>query len=411
MAPLISTVGLVAWAGVTAFARAEAEANCTADTKLNGILSTDKLAAGSATVDVALNKQWTERAEIYEYTSTANPKMEEVPFRTFGAELHQQGPSRVVPFDLSDDLHLDYPATAPNLMANFVRINIGEDLPTGLERATSQVFYVIRGTGSSLSRAGKVDWKEGDLFVLPYLGDNATAVCDVKSQCVLHHCDEDPHFGGCALYWVHDEPLLKYLGVRPDAERRFEPTLYPGDLMKETVAAISNLDENGQVRNRRGILLGNTATPQTKTLTPTLWSLLNTLGGHAHQDPHKHNSVALDLAVSAGQTGTVYTLLGRSLNMNGTITNPIRAEWQSGSVFVTPPGWWHSHHNEGSSPAWVLPVQDAGLYTHQRTLDIRFLQQEVERLKNGVNRGATLPDTQAPVPPPMVMGSARTAEI
>lgn len=43
-----------------------------------------------------------------------------------------------------------------------------------------------------------------------------------------------------------------------------------------------------------------------------------------------------------------------------------------GGVFVTPPGWWHSHHNENDTPAWVLPMQDAGLYTYQRTLDIRF---------------------------------------
>lgn len=32
----------------------------------------------------------------------------------------------------------------------------------------------------------------------------------------------------------------------------------------------------------------------------------------------------------------------------------------------------HSHHNETGVPAWVLPMQDAGLYTYQRTLDIRF---------------------------------------
>ena len=32
----------------------------------------------------------------------------------------------------------------------------------------------------------------------------------------------------------------------------------------------------------------------------------------------------------------------------------------------------HSHHNETGTDAWVLPMQDAGLYTYQRTLDIRF---------------------------------------
>mmetsp|Transcript_103534 Transcript_103534/g.297507 ORF Transcript_103534/g.297507 Transcript_103534/m.297507 type:complete len:86 (-) Transcript_103534:891-1148(-) len=35
-------------------------------------------------------------------------------------------------------------------------------------------------------------------------------------------------------------------------------------------------------------------------------------------------------------------------------------------------------------------MQDAGLYTHQRTLDIRFQAEETQRLQNGVSRGATL---------------------
>lgn len=36
-------------------------------------------------------------------------------------------------------------------------------------------------------------------------------------------------------------------------------------------------DPGAEHRNRLGILLGNSATPQTKTLTHTLWSLLNVL--------------------------------------------------------------------------------------------------------------------------------------
>merc|ERR1712118_602522 len=121
-----------------------------------------------------------------------------------------------------------------------------------------------------------------------------------------------------------------------------------------------------------------------------MWSLLNSIDGNATQHPHKHNSVALDLAVYGGQAGKVYTLLGRSLDSEWNIINPVRAEWQSGGVFVTPPGWLHSHHNEGNETAWVLPIQDAGLYTHQRTLDIRFMEEEAARLGRGINRGATL---------------------
>ena len=132
-------------------------------------------------------------------------------------------------------------------------------------------------------------------------------------------------------------------------------------------------------------------------------SLLNSIEAGATQAPHRHNSVALDLAVvgtvpsvggasEGGGTsgGMVYTLLGRELDANGDIVRPLKVEWESGGVFVTPPGWWHSHHNEGNSTAWVLPMQDAGLYTHQRTLDIRFQAEETQRLQNGVSRGATL---------------------
>jgi gentisate 1,2-dioxygenase len=57
--------------------------------------------------------------------------------------------------------------------------------------------------------------------------------------------------------------------------------------------------------------------------------------------------------------------------------NVSRVDWTTGSIFITPPGWWHSHHNDSREEAWVLPIQDAGLYTHQRTLDIRFADDEV----------------------------------
>jgi hypothetical protein len=39
---------------------------------------------------------------------------------------------------------------------------------------------------------------------------------------------------------------------------------------------------------------------------------------------------------------------------------------------VTPPGLWHSHHNESGRSAHLVPIQDAGLHTYLRSLDIRF---------------------------------------
>ena len=89
------------------------------------------------------------------------------------------------------------------------------------------------------------------------------------------------------------------------------------------------------------------------------------------QRPHRHQSVALDLIVDA--PAGCYSLVGRSLDpATGTILDPVRVDWQSGGAFVTPPGHWHSHHNESDTDAFLLPIQDAGLHTHLRTLDIRF---------------------------------------
>ena len=91
--------------------------------------------------------------------------------------------------------------------------------------------------------------------------------------------------------------------------------------------------------------------------------------GHV-QRPHRHQSIALDLIVDCGPG--CYTLVGNDIEPDGTIVDPVQVEWEPGGAFVTPPGLWHSHHNESGSPAHLLPVQDAGLHTYLRTLDIRF---------------------------------------
>jgi len=358
-----------------------------------GLIVPEEFCSKNGTAVANVTEEWGNSTEghMYEYVSNANPQMSQIPVWVFPSSLHESGPTRTIPFDLSSQLQVPYPATAPNLMASFLRIVTGETLETSMDFATSETFYVIRGSGTSWTRAGAVHWTAGDLLALPFLG-SLDPVCDKNNgQCVRHFCKEAESTGGCAMYWVHDEPLMSYLGAEPSAgKRRFEPTFFRGQDMLDEVNRIPSADKkSGQVKNRRGILLGNNATPQTKTLTPTLWSLLNIIAANQSQQAHRHNSVALDLAVDGGEPGLVYTKMGRSLDANGNIVDPISVEWKTGAVFITPPGWWHSHHNLGTRDAWVLPVQDAGLYTHQRTLDIRFAEEEAERLRAQTSRGAT----------------------
>ena len=123
-------------------------------------------------------------------------------------------------------------------------------------------------------------------------------------------------------------------------------------------------------KSRVSVLLANAEEEQTLTITHVLWAMFGLLPPDQEQRPHRHQSVALDLILDA-KPGC-YTLLGTRLNERGDIVNPTRVDWEAGGAFVTPPGLWHAHFNESGAPAHLIPIQDAGLQTYLRSLDIRF---------------------------------------
>ena len=298
-----------------------------------------------------MNEEWAQEVVSWEYSSAAIPDLKEIPVQPFPASLHEHGETRVIALDLSKELDTPYLATSPNLLANYIRINPGDSIHTHVN-ATSEIFFVMRGSGYTETDKGKITWKEGDSFTLP---------CN---EGMTHFADEDS-----ALYWTHDNPLLEYMGVVP-SKPMFKPAFYSKQYMMSEVERIREvaMREN---RNRVGIILGNHASTKSKTVTHTMWTLFNLLPKQHMQKPHRHQSVALDLAVSAAEN--TYTLIGKKIDKNGNIINPVKAMWEKNTVFVTPPGWWHSHHNESDTDAYVFPVQDAGLHTYMRTLDIQFV--------------------------------------
>ncbi len=299
---------------------------------------------------IKLNADWTKGTQYFEYSSAADPSMSPIPVTLFPASLHQIQETKVIPLDQSNSLGVPYPCTAPSLLANYLHINAGEQLRTRTN-ATSQVLYCIRGSGSLRVNSGCLDWSAGDFVALP------------GSWEVSFEAKED-----AAFYWVHDGPLLSYLGATASSER-FRPLYFSATALSEELEQVRQQNE-GKARNRNGILLANVDCPTTKTVTHTMWSLYNLLPKGTRQKAHRHNSVALDLCVTAG--ANTYTLMGEKLDDEGNILHPRRADWSPGAAFVTPPGWWHSHHNESDEDAIVLPVQDAALHTHLQTLDIRF---------------------------------------
>jgi gentisate 1,2-dioxygenase len=303
------------------------------------------------------------RVRIHEYSVAAAVELPVQPCASFPAALHEaRGASRAVALDISAALGVGYAATSPNLLAHFIALNAGDAPLAAAARCTAQAFFCLRGAGSTSSAEhGRIAWRKGDLFVLPG-----------PFGALAHAADADCGEAGAALYAISDEPLLRYLGVQA-CEARFGAAFYSREVLLGAVEAVRH-EPGAEHRNRMGVLLSNEAVQETKTLSPVLWALLNVLPARTKQPPHRHQSVAVDLCVSVapGAEGLVYTLMGPELDEAGWVRDPVRMEWASGAVFTTPPGWWHSHHNESGEDAWVLPTQDAGLFTHQRTLDIRF---------------------------------------
>ena len=303
-------------------------------------------------------EEWADEARYFEYSKAANPigsgDAPQVPIVQFGPELYLDEPTGVVSLDLSTELGItDGPATSPALLANFLRIRAGEQIDTS-PNATSQLYYALYGRGFAAVNGRLVRWEKGDFLTLP-AGSHAVFYADTDA----------------AMYWVHDEPLLRYLGA--DATRpRFRPTKF------RRADAVAKLQEiasrpGANDKSRVSVLLANAEQEQTLTITHVLWAMVGVLPAGQDQRPHRHQSVALDLILDAPPSGC-YSLLGTRLDSRGEIADPIRVDWQSGGAFTTPPGMWHAHHNETDTPAHLIPVQDAGLQTYLRSLDIKFTQ-------------------------------------
>jgi len=293
-------------------------------------------------------------AEYFEYSKAANPisagLISRIPYQDFPASLYNSGPSRLVPLDLSEALGCEGPATGPGLCANFIRLNAGDSL-TLQPNATSQVLYVIAGRGRLVQGEARFEWDKGCFIALP------------GRQAVELAASEDSRF-----YYVHDEPLLRYLGVSSQQDR-FSATLYPAQTANAKLREAAD-DPRAQDRSRISILLGNRHFPQTRTVTHVLWAMYGILPPGSVQKPHRHQSIALDFIIDCPPG--CYSLVGTEVDEHGQIRNPTRVDWAPGLAFVTPPGYWHAHYNESDREAFLIPIQDAGLQTYLRALDIRF---------------------------------------
>ena len=64
------------------------------------------------------------------------------------------------------------PATSPNVSINYIEFLNYSYFNQSVKQNTSNVFYVIQGSGVTKTEYGDFYWSEGDIFVIPYCKDD-----------------------------------------------------------------------------------------------------------------------------------------------------------------------------------------------------------------------------------------------
>ena len=296
-----------------------------------------------------------EYIKAYEYESNVNPPLKAIPIFTKSIYECNYGINFI---DFSEIYNIKHYATSPNLLASFIKIEGYKEFKSESEEknnnwinGSSHLFFIMQGNCKIITEYEVNNVSSGDIIIIPLF--NTLKIKNNGSEEVY-------------IYYINDSPLVNYLGCK-SVKKTFESSIYSKEFIMNNLIKLSNPNNN-----RKGILLSNVDTEKigVNTITPVLWSLYNELPPQTNQRPHKHNSVALDLCISCSDSENIYTLIGDELDENNKIVNPKKVHWKQFEMFITPPGLWHSHHNDGNSYAYILPIQDAGILLYQRILGI-----------------------------------------
>jgi gentisate 1,2-dioxygenase len=268
-----------------------------------------------------------------------------VPARQFLAERERafdpatrSGP---IELDASDTLGCGYAATTPTLLCRYIKVAAGEQL-SATYVATGEVSYVISGRGESQNGDDRISWRTGDVFCLP--GGVRTT----------HFASED-----ALLFNVTDEPLFAFAGARaPDqTNATVETVIWTAD---EIDRHLERVFSRPITENTTGgsVQFSTHRTEPNFTTTPFINSAINTLAAGCDQRPHRHNGVAITLAI---QGEGIHSMIDGE-----------RIDWVTGAAQITPATSMHSHHNRGNQRMRSLVIQDEGLHIYTRTPGFSF---------------------------------------
>jgi quercetin dioxygenase-like cupin family protein len=269
------------------------------------------------------------------------------PYAVFPGDLHQGGPSRVIPLDVSSRLGGSVPAaTGLALSANFVRLRPGEPIATHAN-ATSELFYVLRGHGRTRAGGVTIDWQAGEFLILS------------AEHSSIHAADEDATF-----FWVHDEPLLTFLEVHTERSSS-RPMLFRAEEL-EAASVEEATDPPMAQWGLMCVLTSNLAHARSLDATAGLRTICDVLRAGNSRLLHPTRSITLNLILDC-RPGC-HTLIGEGLDGRGRIIDPVRVDWEPASVVVIPPDHQHAHINQSKSDARFMAVRTMALRASLKSL-------------------------------------------
>ena len=268
-----------------------------------------------------------------------------VPVRQFVAERDRafdaSGPSGAIPLDASDAMGMNYRATTPTLLCRYLRVRVGETVSMAYA-GSGEVCYVFAGSGESTNGSDTIAWRRGDVFCFP--GGVETT----------YTASED-----ALLFNVTDEPLFACVGARGPAQDRsvVEAVLWRGEEIDRNFDAVYSRPVTDKTTGA-AVQFSTRRTAPNFTTLPFVNVSINTLAAGRDQRPHRHNGVAITLAI---QGDGIHSMIDGE-----------RVDWLTGAAQITPATTLHSHHNRGDKRMRSLVIQDEGLHVYTRTPGFSF---------------------------------------
>ena len=246
------------------------------------------------------------------------------------------GDSLLIPLDISNVLKTSYMATTPSILARYIKINSKKNLSHILS-TSGEIYYVLEGKGFSKNENEMIEWSKGDVFCFP--GGKETEHSSIADNSIL--------------FLVTNEPLLNFEQLSPSYNNsNILPSHWPHE---KTASFLEERYKRPKTKETSGVavLFSTEETLPSRNTIPSINTSINTLEAGGDQRPHRHNGVAITLAIEGEK---VYSMIEDQ-----------KIDWKNGVAQITPAAELHSHHNRGSKRMISFVVQDEGLHWYLRT--------------------------------------------